>query len=53
MGCPSFEAENRSKKYSTHQVRRRLSLSTGLRLLRLDAALCMPMLMASFVAVPL
>lgn len=53
MGWPSFEAENLSKKYRTHHVRRRLSRSTGDRLDRLDVARCMPMLSANRMAVPL
>lgn len=53
MGCPSFDAEKRSKKYSTHHVRRLLSRSTGDSVLRLDVDLCSPILNESRMAVPL
>jgi hypothetical protein len=53
MGCPIFDAENLSKKYRTHHVRRRLSRSTGLRVVCRAADLCMPRLRAILVAMPL
>ena len=53
IGCPIFDAENLSKKYKTHHVRRRLSRSTGLRVVCLAADLCIPRLRAILVAMPL
>lgn len=52
-GWPILDAEKRSKKYRTHHVRRRLSLSTGLKSVCLDAQRCIPRPMAIRMAIPL